>query len=112
MSLAQENRSSLDAFIERLFAPARPAVVVRWPRARRADDPAPIEIPTQAELEVEGTAAAMGAVKLSSHALAAIIERRTGKALTARELEDDARGLAIIFCNHYRAIERRRRARS
>jgi hypothetical protein len=66
-----------------------------------------VALPTQQDIDEPVTREARGALAMVSHALAALMERRTGVPTTAHEVYDDARGLLTIYCSTYRSIAAR-----
>lgn len=102
MSLAQV--ISIDRFLARWSQ--RPAPLSS---TVPASEPLVVEVPTLREVEQPTTFEGLAAEKLGAHALASLIERRTGIPTTASEVLGDLRGIIGVWSRTYRDVARRRR---
>lgn len=102
----------LASIVARLFGlnqPQPPHQIIHMPerRTRERMTATLVALPTQHDIDEPTTREARGALAMAAHALAALLERKTGVPTTAASVYDDLRGILTIYTSTYRSIAAR-----
>lgn len=92
--------------VAELFGLSRPATVVHMPerRAPQSMTATLVALPSQMDLDEPVTTEARTALAMAAHALAAVVEKRTGTPTTAHDVYDDARKVLGAYLLTYRRV--------